>query len=150
MSSSATSDGTEVFQLLDGPMFVVTTEDAGCLVGFTTQCSIRPPRFLACISKVNHTHDAALHADQLTVHALDVDDRHLAEGFGELTGDAVDKLALVDLEGAAAWFDARVVDRLDLGDHTGFLLEPIAGAVRRWGGQLGYQAVKDLDPGHPA
>ena len=45
---------TEAFEklvsLLDYPMFVVTTragdESAGCLVGFASQVSIRPPRFL--------------------------------------------------------------------------------------------------------
>ena len=39
---------------LDYPMFVVTTAaggaPAGCLVGFATQCSIDPPRFLVCLS----------------------------------------------------------------------------------------------------
>jgi len=54
---------TEAFEklvsLLDYPMFVVTTrvddEWAGCLVGFTSQVSIRPPRFLVGLSKRNHT-----------------------------------------------------------------------------------------------
>ncbi len=35
---------------IDYPMFIVTAaaggRRAGCLVGFTTQCSIHPPRFL--------------------------------------------------------------------------------------------------------
>src|SRR3954451_16023833 len=39
---------------LDDPMFIVTVagpmERAGCLVGFATQCSIHPPRFLLCLS----------------------------------------------------------------------------------------------------
>ncbi|HEX8931084.1 MAG TPA: flavin reductase, partial [Actinomycetota bacterium] len=37
---------------LDYPMLIVTAETdgerAGCLVGFATQCSIEPPRFLLC------------------------------------------------------------------------------------------------------
>jgi flavin reductase (DIM6/NTAB) family NADH-FMN oxidoreductase RutF len=49
---------TEAFEklvsLLDYPMFVVTTragdESAGCLVGFATQVSIRPPRFIVGLS----------------------------------------------------------------------------------------------------
>jgi flavin reductase (DIM6/NTAB) family NADH-FMN oxidoreductase RutF len=41
---------------LDYPMAIVTSaaaEDdrAGCLVGFTTQCSLNPPRYLVCISR---------------------------------------------------------------------------------------------------
>ena len=35
---------------LDYPLYVVTTaleqQPAGCLIGFATQCSIHPPRFL--------------------------------------------------------------------------------------------------------
>jgi flavin reductase (DIM6/NTAB) family NADH-FMN oxidoreductase RutF len=40
---------------LDYPMFIVTVaaggERNGCLIGFATQSSIDPPRFLAVISK---------------------------------------------------------------------------------------------------
>jgi flavin reductase (DIM6/NTAB) family NADH-FMN oxidoreductase RutF len=139
-------------------MVVVTATGTGCLVGFSTQVSIDPPRYLACISKASHTHAVALHAPTLVVHVLDGDDRRLAEVFGELTGDAVDKLSLVAwspgpdgvpvLDDAAGWFASRVVDRVDLGDHTGFVLEPVAGERRRPLRQLGFQAVKDLDPGH--
>jgi hypothetical protein len=48
--------------LLDHPMVVVTTragnERAGCLVGFATQVSIGPPRFLVGLSKRNRTYRA--------------------------------------------------------------------------------------------
>lgn len=50
---------------LDYPMYVLTVDGgaslgkAGCLVGFATQCSISPPKFLVCLSKRNHTHRAA-------------------------------------------------------------------------------------------
>ena len=52
---------------LDYPMFVATGhhdgEDSGCLIGFATQCSIEPFRFLACISDANHTYRIARDAD---------------------------------------------------------------------------------------
>jgi flavin reductase (DIM6/NTAB) family NADH-FMN oxidoreductase RutF len=112
-----------------------------------------------CISQKNHTYDVAMAADVLAVHVLDDDDRALAEVFGSLTGDDVDKLALVDwidgpegvpvLAGTAGWFAGRVLHRVDLGDHTGLVLEPIAGEQRRpLDNPLGYQAMKDVDPGH--
>jgi flavin reductase (DIM6/NTAB) family NADH-FMN oxidoreductase RutF len=45
---------------LDYPMFIATTvgdgERSGCLVGFATQCSIDPPRFLVCLSDKNRTY----------------------------------------------------------------------------------------------
>jgi flavin reductase (DIM6/NTAB) family NADH-FMN oxidoreductase RutF len=49
-------------------MFIVTAvgrdgERAGCLVGFATQCSIQPPRFLACISRENRTFDVVTEAE---------------------------------------------------------------------------------------
>lgn len=162
MSSSATSGADTFHQLLAGldpPMVIVTAGRSGCLVGFSTQVSIDPPRFLACVSKANHTHDEATRAPVVAVHVLDDADRHLAEVFGELTGDAVDKLSLVGwhegpdgvpvLDDAAGWFAGCVLERLDLGDHTGLVLEPVTGEQRRpLARQLGFQAVKDLDPGH--
>jgi len=166
MSSSATS-GAEVFHRLlsqlDSPVVIVTCavdgERTGCLVGFATQCSIHPPRHLVCISRTNHTYELAMRADVLAVHLLDRDDLAVARVFGELTGDEVDKLALVGwhdgpdgvpvLDGAAGWFAGRVVDRVDLGDHTGLVLDPFDGEQRRpVTRQLGFQAVKNLNPGH--
>ena len=60
---------------LDYPMYVVTAaageQRSGCLVGFGSQVSIDPPRWLVCISVVNHTHPVAEAADVLAVHLLD-------------------------------------------------------------------------------
>ncbi|HUS61492.1 MAG TPA: flavin reductase family protein [Acidimicrobiales bacterium] len=157
-SSSDISAFHETVAELDYPMIVVTVPGSGCLVGFSTQCSIDPPRYLVLISKKNHTHEAARRASAMAVHVLDEADRHLAEVFGQLTGDVVDKLSLVSwsegpegvpiLDGSAAWFAGRVLDRFDGGDHTGFVLEPVAAERRRPITQLGFQGVKDLDPGH--
>ena len=63
-------DGEEAFDrlvsLLDYPMFVVTTraddEMSGCLVGFSTQVSINPSRFLVGLSKRNRTYRVASRA----------------------------------------------------------------------------------------
>src|SRR5438128_2042182 len=83
---------------LDYPMFVVTcaspdgVERSGCLVGFTSQCSIPPPRFMVWISVKNHTFEVARRATHLGVHVLPADDpAGLAELFGGETGDEVDK-----------------------------------------------------------
>jgi flavin reductase (DIM6/NTAB) family NADH-FMN oxidoreductase RutF len=144
---------------LDPPMIVVTVPGSGCLVGFSSQVSIDPTRFLVCVSKKNHTHAIALGAPVIAVHVLDRDDTHVAEVFGELTGDVVDKLSLVRwrdgpegvpvLDDVAGWFAGRVLERLDLGDHTGFVLEPFAGEKRRPTiSQLGFQVAKDWEPGH--
>src|SRR4051794_1697995 len=89
----------EIVGTFDLPMFVVTAragdESDGCLVGFTTQCSIDPPRFLVCLSVKNRTTEIARRADVLVVHALRAEQKALAEHFGGETGDEVDKFASV-------------------------------------------------------
>lgn len=91
--------------MLDCPVHVVTAavgeERAGCLVGFAGQCSIRPPRFTVWISKANHTYTVASRADTLAVHLLSRQRHDLAELFGGLTGDRVDKFT------AVRWTPAR-------------------------------------------
>jgi flavin reductase (DIM6/NTAB) family NADH-FMN oxidoreductase RutF len=63
--------GPEAFESLVGeldyPMLIVPAtgggERDGCLVGFATQCSIHPARFLACVSDKNRTYRIAQEAD---------------------------------------------------------------------------------------
>ena len=152
---------------LDYPVFVVTTCGAdgvrsGCLIGFATQCSIHPPRFLACLSVKNHTFTVAGGAEYLAVHALADDDKDTAELFGGATGDEVDKFAMTRwrpgpggvpiIEAADAWFVGRILEVVDLGDHHGFLLEPVEAEVDDLDPDelLTFQEAKDIRPGHPA
>jgi flavin reductase (DIM6/NTAB) family NADH-FMN oxidoreductase RutF len=150
---------------VDYPMFVVTAaaggQRAGCLVGFTTQVSIEPRRFLAALSDKNRSFRVALRADRLAVHAIAAAERSLVRLFGEQTGDLVDKFAQCDwhegpggvpiLDRAAAWFSGAVVQRVPFGDHTGFVIEPDAGECRSAaGGLISFADVRDLDPGHDA
>lgn len=80
---------------LDTPMVVVTTavagEQAGCLVGFHAQSAIDPQRYCLWLSKANHTYRVALRSTYLAVHFLTKDDVDVAERFGTLTGEDVDK-----------------------------------------------------------
>ena len=48
------------------------------------------------------------------------------------------------------WFAGKVLDRHDVGDHVAMVLEPFAGNHARHGPQLGFQALRGLDPGHDA
>lgn len=149
---------------LDYPMFIVTTSDdrepSGCLVGFTTQCSIDPPRFLVCLSKANRTERVADRAEVLVVHLVEGIDFELAELFGGETGDEVDKFAAVRwqpgpggapvLDDCPRWFAGRILERFDLGDHVGYLLDPIDGAAEATGPFITFQSARAIDPGHPA
>lgn len=149
---------------IDPPMFVLTAHDgaqrSGCLVGFAGQVSIRPPRFLAMVSKLNHTYPIAMATPAVVVHVLREGDHELARHFGALTGDAVDKFAGIDVVDGPAqapvivgvdWFAGRVLRHVDLGDHVGLLLAPHEGsAARADQAQLGIEDVGDISPGHPA
>ena len=155
----------DVTDLLDYPMFVVTTSAggvrAGCLVGFATQVSINPSRFLIGLSNKNHTYRVARDAPRLAVHLLDSSSRDLAELFGATTGDDNDKFASCTwqpgpddvpvLDDAVAWFSGRVLSQHPTGDHVGFLLELDEAEVRHQPERLlTLSDVKDLDPGHDA
>jgi flavin reductase (DIM6/NTAB) family NADH-FMN oxidoreductase RutF len=148
---------------LDYPMLIVTAvgegEPAGCLVGFATQTSIDPPRFLACISDKNRTYRVAREARALAVHLVPADRGDLAELFGGETSDEAEKFPAVEwhegpagvavIDGCPTWFAGRILDRIRLGDHVGHLLEPFDGhdACDWW---LGFQQTKDIEPGHEA
>ena len=147
---------------LNYPVFIVTTTAAGerdgCVIGFGTQTSIHPGRFLACLSRSNRTYRIARDATVLAVHAVPRERRDLVELFGGETGDEVDKLArcawfagprdLPILEGCPGWFAGEICSRHDLGDHEGCLLAPIAAHCEP-AELLYFQDVKDIEPGHP-
>ena len=148
---------------LNYPMTIVTVaagdERSGCLIGFSTQCSIHPPRYLVCVSQRNATYRVARDAELFAVHFLDSGDHDVAELFGEETGDEIDKFehcrwqpgpgGVPVLTDTAGYFVGRVLNRAEVGDHDAFLLEPIQAERRRpLDAQLGFQDVKDMPPGH--
>jgi flavin reductase (DIM6/NTAB) family NADH-FMN oxidoreductase RutF len=164
---AATGDAVETFNSLmselDYPMFIVTAvaddgERAGCLVGFATQISIKPPRFLAGLSHKNRTYRVAQRAAHLGVHFIPADGREIAELFGSETGDEVDKFERCDwregpegvpiVEGLANWFVGRIVDRHDAGDHDAMVLEPVAGERQAEDAELTFHRAKRIEPGH--
>jgi flavin reductase (DIM6/NTAB) family NADH-FMN oxidoreductase RutF len=124
---------------IDSPLVIVTcavgNRYAGCLVGFSTQCSIDPPRFLVCLSEANSTFQLAEKASVLAVHLLGVQDRRIAKLFGEVSGDEADKFAAAPwrigdhgapvLTSVSAYFEGAILDKVPLGDHIGFLLAPL-------------------------
>jgi flavin reductase (DIM6/NTAB) family NADH-FMN oxidoreductase RutF len=143
---------------------VVTTrsaegEPSGCLIGFVTQCSIVPPRFLVCLSKVNHTFRVAEHSDAVALHLIGRDQVELAALFAEASGDTVDKFSRCRwhpgvtgapvLSECAAWVEGRVLDRWSVGDHQALLVRPVAGGRGAPGPLLTFQGSPDFDPGHP-
>jgi flavin reductase (DIM6/NTAB) family NADH-FMN oxidoreductase RutF len=159
-------DSDEFVAGFDYPVFVVTTvapgtgTRAGCLVGFATQTSIDPFRFLVCLSRVNHTYRTAEAATHLAVHVLDESQQDLATLFGAETGDEIDKFTRCAWtpgpEGVPLLTEAprhlvgRILNRTDLGDHTGYLLTPVDVKTNSKTAPLMFRTLPTLPPGHPA
>ena len=151
-----------VMSRLDYPMFIVTAaagqDRAGCLVGFASQVSIQPRRFLVCLSEKNFTFRVALRADALAVHPVPDGANELADLFGGETGDDTDKFARWPwrpgpmgtpiLDGVDGWFAGKILGREDFGDHTGFVLEPIDAGEGQINETLGLREAKSIEPGH--
>jgi flavin reductase (DIM6/NTAB) family NADH-FMN oxidoreductase RutF len=158
-----TDDFQRLMAHLDYSLFIVTVasgqQRAGCLVGFASQVSIHPPRFLVGLSVKNRTYRVACAgAEPLIVHFVPEQAEDLALLFGGETGDEVDKFARCEwrpgpggapvLGGLENWFAGRVLDRIPLGDHCGFLLEPIEGESHQSGAPLTFRRAKWIEPGH--
>lgn len=146
-------------------MYVVTVQGAdgpsGCLVGFASQVSIDPPLFLVGMSEQNHTWRVSHGVSHLAVHLIPRANSELVRLFGEETGDRVDKFAACSwrtgphcvpiLQDASAWFVGEVTTRIDLGDHVGHVLAPVA--VRQTPEVSACVTSRDaihLRPGHEA
>jgi flavin reductase (DIM6/NTAB) family NADH-FMN oxidoreductase RutF len=161
---SAEKTFQELVAQLDYPMFIATVaadgERAGCLIGFATQCSIHPPRFLAGLSDKNRTYRVAQGADSLAIHLVPEDAAELAELFGGETGDDVDKFERCSwrpgpggvplLDGCPNRFVGRIRERIEFGDHMGIVLEPVLAESDPVGAQLGFHRAKRIEPGHEA
>jgi flavin reductase (DIM6/NTAB) family NADH-FMN oxidoreductase RutF len=152
----------ELMAQLDYSLFIVTAaaggERSGCLVGFASQLSIDPPRFLVGLSVKNRTFRVAEQADVLVVHFVPEQAEQLAVLFGGETGDELDKFSRCDWrEGPSGapilteledWFAGRILERISFGDHCGFLLDPIEGEAHRSGKPLTFRRAKWIEPGH--
>ncbi|MEA2486251.1 MAG: hypothetical protein QOD46_1362 [Actinomycetota bacterium] len=154
----------EIVADLDYPVFIATVaaegEMAGCLVGFTSQCSINPPRFVVCVSNKNRTFAVAQRSEYMAVHLIPASEWELAALFGGATGDEVDKFercawapgpgGVPVLEKCPSWFAGPILARVDEGDHVLHVLEPTSGHKGDPTPVLTLQKAKEIDPGHEA
>lgn len=149
----------------DPALVVVTTAAegslAGCLVGFHVQSSISPPGYCLWLSKANHTYRVGLRATHFAVHFLTVDDLSIAERFGTLSGEHVDKFADVDFERDAhgvpllsACPNRMVLERIALvddgGDHVCVTARVLSAAGTGPTRPLRVSDGAHLDPGRQA
>ena len=108
----------------------------------------------------NRTYRIAEGALALGVHLLGAAQHDLAALFGSTTADEGPKLAHLAwhagphgvplLDDCPRRLACAIVERVPLGDHVGFLLEPLEAGPGRHGPPLRLSAVVDLEPGHEA
>lgn len=149
---------------LEYPMFIVTAragdEPLGCLIGFATQLSIDPPRFLIGLSHKNRTYRRGRDSKAFGVHAVPAHAEALAELFGGETADEIDKFSrcawhagpegVPILDDCENWFVGRALWRRDAGDHDAFLLEPVAAHHGSGEAEFTFHRAKRIEPGHEA
>jgi flavin reductase (DIM6/NTAB) family NADH-FMN oxidoreductase RutF len=162
-TEAAAKTFTSLMGELDYPMFIVTTvagdgERSGCLIGFATQISIDPPRFLTGLSNKNRTYRVSRRAEYLGVHFVPADGKEIAELFGGETGDEVDKFERCEwhegphgvpiVAGLPNWFVGRILDRIDAGDHDAIIVEPVDGERQAEEREFTFHRAKRIEPGH--
>jgi flavin reductase (DIM6/NTAB) family NADH-FMN oxidoreductase RutF len=143
--------------MLDGPVFVVTTQSdghpSGCLVSFATQTSVRPPSFMVVVPRNSDIRESARRSEHLAVHVLSQRHVALAELFDSQTDDLTNKFERCSwragpnkmpiLDEAIAWFVGRTAHWIEIGDHVAYLLEPVATWAPESSEELLY--LSDLD-----
>jgi flavin reductase (DIM6/NTAB) family NADH-FMN oxidoreductase RutF len=159
------NDLAPFFERVDFPYYVLTVrspdeEMSGCLAGFVTQCSIDPPNFVACVSRLNHTLGVAVRASAMGLHLLGKNQVETARLFGEETGDEVDKFAGVDwrigttgaplLADVALALEGTILGHFTVGDHEAFLVRAVRAVAGSGHGLLTHRTSPEIHPGHPA
>lgn len=102
MTGADIDRGIDTIMSASNPAMVVVTGRsglgrAGCLVGFHGQVSIEPLRWGVWIARSNHSFAVLTRAELLAIHFLGADQLALAQRFGGLSGDHIDKFVGVDL-----------------------------------------------------
>lgn len=127
--------GVTVVAARHGPLL------AGMTANAIASISVDPPLMMASVARRAETHGAIIGSHAFAISVLTVDQRALAECFAQPT-TAVKLTGFCDapwheaesgspiLEGALAYFDCRLVNRYDGGDHTIFLGEIVAAGYR--------------------
>ena len=127
--------GVTVVAARHGPLLAGMTANAIATI------SVDPPILMASIARKAETHGAIIGSHGFSVNVLADDQQELAECFAQPT-TATKLLRFCDaawheaetgspiLEGALAYFDCRLSQRHDGGDHTIFLGEIVAAGYR--------------------
>jgi flavin reductase (DIM6/NTAB) family NADH-FMN oxidoreductase RutF len=109
-------------------------------INWLSQCSFDPPLVMVGIQHDSNLHQAIGHSRVFAIHVVGKSQKNMATSFfrgaeedaGKLNGYAyiLGSTGAPLLLDAPAWFECRVVDSLERGDHTIFVGEIIDAGVR--------------------
>lgn len=132
-------------RMLTYGLYVVTARD-GARVGAGTitwlsQSSFEPPLVMVGIQRDSTLNEAIVASRAFAVHIIGKSQKKLATAFFKTAAAQGDQLSgfafAAGVTGAPvladvpAWFECRVVEEIDRGDHTVFVAEVVEAGVRR-------------------
>lgn len=135
----------QALRLLTYGLYVVTAADgdkvAAGSVNWLSQASFEPPLVMVAIKKDSGLHAIVAGNGALAVNVLAASQKEVASAFfrstevkdGKLNGYAFEhgpKTGAPLLLDLPAWFEARVTDAVERGDHTVYLAEVINAGLR--------------------
>ncbi|MGE0211976.1 MAG: flavin reductase family protein [Parvibaculaceae bacterium] len=131
-----------------GVTVVTTMDEDGQPRGFTansfTSVSLEPPLVLACVGKGGASHGVFGKAGHFAVNVLTESQKHVSGIFASRDADRFGSVAWRKgalgapiLEDTAAWFECRMHERIDAGDHL-ILIGRVAGYGHGDATPLGY------------
>lgn len=140
-----TMNPSTMFKLTYG-LFVITAKeeekDNGCITNTVAQITSTPNRISLTVNKINYTHDMILHTGEFNVSILSEDASFdTFHHFGFQSGRDIDKFTDYSAcsrsknglyyitEGTNAWLSAKVIQTVDLGTHTMFIADVVAGDI---------------------
>jgi flavin reductase (DIM6/NTAB) family NADH-FMN oxidoreductase RutF len=154
------ADVADLFRRLTAGVYVVGVADGNQRNAFTaawlTQVSFEPLLVALSVNPEHASYPLLIGGGGFAVSVLARDQLHLARHFGTRSGREADKLAGIAwrpgqrgapiLEGALAFLECRLVQRVTAGDHVIVIARPIAGEILSPdAAPLSYADTGDLD-----
>lgn len=137
---------------LTGVTVATTSDAAGNPVGMTanafTSVSLDPPLVLLCVARSASSFEAMQHAPRYAVHILSEQQQAVSTAFARSAASGAHKFAEINwhpaedglplLDDCLARIECTVTDRVDIGDHVGYVARVDAVRIRPDGAPLGF------------
>lgn len=114
---------------------------SGCVINTAMQVTSKPPRVSITVSKDNYTHDLLLKTGHCAISVLAQEvSMDVVGRFGFQSGRDVQKFDGIPhqldsknaphlIEHISSWFSGDIINTLDVGTHTSFIIEVTEGEV---------------------